>query len=107
MIAIILKSQQDADYDCNFSSQRRSEHPLAKAIVAQAEEQGIELETPESFTAYPGKWISGKFGNNLYFVGNRRLFVDQNIALSESTLSLLDDIEKWCQLIIWRWLYLS
>lgn len=74
--------------------ERRSEHPLAKAIVAQAEAQGIELETPESFTAYPGKGISGKFGNNLYFAGNRRLFVDQNIALSASTLSLLDDIEK-------------
>jgi len=74
--------------------ERRSEHPLAKAIVAQAEAQKIELETPESFTAYPGKGISGKFGNNLYFAGNRRLFVDQNIALSASTLSLLDDIEK-------------
>jgi len=74
--------------------ERRSEHPLAKAIVAQAETQGIELETPESFTAYPGKGISGKFGNNLYFAGNRRLFADQNIALSASTLSLLDDIEK-------------
>ncbi len=74
--------------------EQRSEHPLAKAIVAQAKVQGIELETPENFTAYPGKGISGKFGNNLYFAGNRRLFADQNIALSESTLSLLDDIEQ-------------
>ncbi|MFB8796819.1 MAG: cation-translocating P-type ATPase [Microcoleus sp.] len=74
--------------------ERRSEHPLAKAIVAQAEAQGIELETPESFTAYPGKGISGKFGNNLYLAGNRRLFVDLKMALSASTLSLLDDIEK-------------
>ncbi len=74
--------------------EQRSEHPLAKAIVAQAKAQEIELETPEKFTATPGKGISGQFGNNLYFAGNRRLFADQNIALSESTLSLLDDIEK-------------
>ncbi|MFM9266740.1 cation-translocating P-type ATPase [Tychonema sp. BBK16] len=74
--------------------EQRSEHPLAKAIVAQAKAQGIELETPENFTATPGKGISGKFGNNLYFAGNRRLFADQNIAISESTLSVLDEIEK-------------
>lgn len=74
--------------------EQRSEHPLAKAIVAQAKAQGIELQTPENFIADPGKGISGQFGNNLYFAGNRRLFADQNIALSESTLSLLDDIEK-------------
>lgn len=76
------------------SLEQKSEHPLAKAIIAKAKEAGIELETPEDFTANPGKGIAAKFGNNLYFVGNRRLFADKNIALSKSAVSLLDDIEK-------------
>ncbi|MCU0542415.1 MAG: cadmium-translocating P-type ATPase [Oscillatoriaceae cyanobacterium Prado104] len=74
--------------------EQKSEHPLAKAIVARAKEAGIELETPEDFTAYPGKGIAAKFGSNLYLVGNRKLFSEQNIELSESAISLLGDIEK-------------
>lgn len=77
--------------------EQKSEHPLAKAIIALTKEQGIELETPENFTAYPGKGIAGKFGSNLYFAGNRRLFSEQNIELSEAAISLLDDIEKFGQ----------
>jgi Cd2+/Zn2+-exporting ATPase len=76
------------------SLEQQSEHPLAASIVAQAKEQGIELENPENFTAYPGKGIAAKFAENLYFVGNRRLFFDQNIALSPSAQFLLDEIEN-------------
>ncbi|TAF56591.1 MAG: cadmium-translocating P-type ATPase [Oscillatoriales cyanobacterium] len=63
------------------SLEQKSEHPLAKAIITKA-------------TAYPGKGIAAKFGNNRYFVGNRRLFAGENIELSKSAVSLLDDIEK-------------
>ena len=76
------------------SLEQQSEHPLAAAIVAQAKEQGIELENPENFTAYPGKGIAASFAENLYFVGNRRLFFDQNIALPPYSQSLLDEIES-------------
>ncbi|PAX52733.1 heavy metal translocating P-type ATPase [Brunnivagina elsteri] len=76
------------------SLEQQSEHPLGKAIVTHAKEQGIELETPLNFTAYPGKGIAAKFGENLYFVGNKRLFADQNITINNSAESVLVDIEK-------------
>ncbi|BAY47918.1 cation-transporting ATPase [Scytonema sp. HK-05] len=112
------------------SLEQRSEHPLAKAVVAKAHELGLELETPVDFTALPGKGIQANFGdafwfrnkagfatpqinqdaftthqislpscqNNihelLYFVGNRRLFTDFDIPLSQEAESLLAEIEQ-------------
>ncbi|BAY59375.1 cation-transporting ATPase (plasmid) [Leptolyngbya boryana NIES-2135] len=76
------------------SLEQQSEHPLAKAIVVAAMAQGLDLEAPESFTAVPGKGIWAKFGQAVYFVGNRRLFEEQNIELSAAAKSLLAEIES-------------
>lgn len=76
------------------SLEQRSEHPLAKAIVTKALEEGIELETPLNFMASPGKGIEANFGESLYFVGNRRLFADRGILLSQKAESVLADIEN-------------
>jgi Cd2+/Zn2+-exporting ATPase len=75
------------------SLEQQSEHPLAKAIVAEATAQGLGLEAPQSFTAVPGKGIWAKFGAAIYFVGNRKLFEEQGIELSEAAKSLLTEIE--------------
>jgi Zn2+/Cd2+-exporting ATPase len=76
------------------SLEQQSEHPFAKAIVTQATTQGLELEPPESFTAIPGKGIWAKFGQAIYFVGNRRLFEEQGIELAATAKSLLAEIES-------------
>jgi Cd2+/Zn2+-exporting ATPase len=78
--------------------EQQSEHPLSKAIVAQAHEQGIELETPMNFMALPGKGIQGNLRAVLYFVGNQRLFLDQGIRLSSEAESSLAEIEQLGQI---------
>jgi len=76
------------------SLEQQSEHPLAKAIVAQAKAKGMELEEPESFSAIPGKGVWAKFRQSIYFVGNRRLFTEQEISLSAAAQSLLTEMES-------------
>jgi len=76
------------------SLEKQSEHPFAKAIVTEATTQGLELETPESFTAVPGKGIWAKLGKVIYFVGNRRLFEEQGVELSEAAKLFLAEIES-------------
>jgi Cd2+/Zn2+-exporting ATPase len=76
------------------SLEQQSEHPLAKAIVTAAKTRGMELETPLTFTAIPGKGIWAKFRQSIYFVGNRRLFAEQEIPLSAAAESLLAEIES-------------
>ncbi|MEH1994743.1 heavy metal translocating P-type ATPase [Nostoc sp.] len=78
--------------------EQQSEHPLSKAIVTKAHEQGMELETPVNFTALPGKGIQANFGDLVYFVGNQRLFLDQGIRLSGEAESLLAEIEQLGQI---------
>lgn len=76
------------------SLEQQSEHPLARAIVTKAKEQGIDLGTPVHFTAFPGLGIQAKFGNCVYLVGNRRLFAEQEVSLNSGAKALLTEIEK-------------
>ncbi|MBE9202031.1 MULTISPECIES: heavy metal translocating P-type ATPase [unclassified Nodularia (in: cyanobacteria)] len=80
------------------SLEQQSEHPLAKAIVAKAQDLGLELETPLDFTALPGKGIQANLSQMLYLVGNRRLFSDKGICLSDEAEFLLTEIEQLGQI---------
>ncbi len=76
------------------SLEQQSEHPLAKAIVAEAKNNDIHLQTPENFTAIPGKGISAKLGNQIYLVGNWRLFTEHGVSPSLEAESLLATVES-------------
>jgi Cd2+/Zn2+-exporting ATPase len=76
------------------SLEQQSEHPLAKAIVAEAKSKGVEFQSPEKFTALPGKGIKAKIGDRFYLVGNQRLFADRNIPLSQEAEAILTEIES-------------
>ncbi|AUT00819.1 cadmium-transporting ATPase [Nostoc sp. CENA543] len=78
--------------------EQHSEHPLAKAIVAKADELSIDLETPVNFTALPGKGIQAIWSEIVYLVGNRRLFSEQGISLSGEVETLLAEIEQLGQI---------
>lgn len=70
------------------SAEKSSEHPLADAIVAYANEQGIELLEADQFTAIPGHGIKAVIGKQVILVGNRKLMGDHQIDLAESEQQL-------------------
>jgi Cu+-exporting ATPase len=55
------------------SLERASEHPLAAAIVAGAEDRGVELTNTESFDSITGKGVRGKIDGHAVALGNRTL----------------------------------
>lgn len=66
------------------SVETASEHPLAKAIVKEAENQGIILEKPESFSSLTGMGVEATIAaTGKILVGNRRLFEERKIDLKE------------------------
>jgi cation transport ATPase/YHS domain-containing protein len=65
------------------SIERGSEHPLAAAIVAGAEERGVPLSEAESFKSLTGKGVIGKVDGHEVALGNRRLLDDILIAPGE------------------------
>jgi Cu+-exporting ATPase len=62
---------------------RRSEHPLAQAIVKGARGRGVEIGEPEDFNAIPGHGVEATVEGQRIFVGNRKLMERENISLSE------------------------
>lgn len=61
------------------SLEKLSEHPLADAIVAEADKEKLTLLPVREFSQIPGQGIVGKIGNDLCFAGNRRLLNNNQI----------------------------
>jgi len=55
------------------SAERRSEHPIARAIVTEATSRGLPLAEPTSFDAAPGRGVTAVVDGHVVLVGNRRL----------------------------------
>lgn len=73
------------------SAEKKSEHPLAQAIVGRAEEVGAPLRDISAFHAIPGQGIQFKIGDEIWYVGNEALARSQEIDL----LPVLEQKNHW------------
>ncbi|HEX7957749.1 MAG TPA: HAD-IC family P-type ATPase, partial [Pyrinomonadaceae bacterium] len=65
------------------AADRRSEHPLAEAIVSGARSRGVEPGEPERFVAVPGHGVDAVVEGRRVLVGNRKLFEREGVAPGE------------------------
>jgi Cu+-exporting ATPase len=73
------------------SVERNSEHPLAAAIVAGAEERGIDLANPTAFESLTGRGVTGEVDGHKVSLGNRALIAEQGVDVS----SFSEQAEIW------------
>ena len=66
------------------TAEKKSEHPLAKAIVEGITEKGIQLGEAEQFEAIPGYGIKATVSGKKVLVGTRRLMKKFNVVLSDA-----------------------
>lgn len=59
--------------------ERSSEHPLAAAVVREAEQLGLELPPARDFQSYTGRGIAGHVEGRRVAVGSRRLLDDLGV----------------------------
>lgn len=64
------------------SADRRSGHPLAKAILDYADKLGVHYPEPEEFELLKGRGIKAIINNKTVFLGNELLMKENNIPLS-------------------------
>jgi len=90
------------------SIEKKSEHPLAEAIVNKAKEEKLELFEVEKFEAVPGKGVKGELrimsaqggsasgGNNELSIlfGNKKLMVENNVTIEQSSNELIEKLEN-------------
>lgn len=68
------------------SLEKKSEHPIAHAIVNYAKEKNINLESVSEFEGIQGKGLRGIINDTEYFVGNTKLMKDLGISFPASKI---------------------
>lgn len=62
----------------------RSQHPLARAVLDRATEQGIEVLPAEDFQSLTGAGATGWVKGAQYFIGSPALFAEKQVDLTEA-----------------------
>jgi Zn2+/Cd2+-exporting ATPase len=90
VIAVGSASPQDV---LRFAAavERRSEHPIARAIAAHASLEGVEVPEATTFMSLPGMGVEALVGGSTVVIGNDALMRESNIASPADLESLRRD----------------
>lgn len=69
------------------SLEKKSEHPIATAIVAHAKEHDIEIKNVSNFQAIKGKGLEGNMDGTTYYAGNLKLIDDLKLSFDAKNLN--------------------
>lgn len=67
-----------------------SDHPLARAVVAYAAEQGVSAQPVEAFREHKGKGLTGRLNGSSYWVGSHRYLEEMGQDTAEVHRQLED-----------------
>jgi heavy metal translocating P-type ATPase len=73
-------------------AERKSEHPLAKAIIARSRELGIEAMEPEQFSYTPGKGVVAQYDGENIAVGSKVLLSERGLIVPPANGTATDGI---------------
>ncbi len=65
------------------STERGSEHPLARAVMRAAEERGIEIKATTEFTAWPGGGISARLDGRAILIGSLSFLRERGVPMGD------------------------
>ena len=61
-------------------AERKSEHPLAKAIIAHAADFAVPIEEPDEFSYTPGKGVRASLRGEEILVGSKALLLEHGVS---------------------------
>ena len=76
------------------SVEKNSQHPLAKAVVKKTQSENIEIVKSQNFDTFGGKGVKAIVDENEVIIGNRALFRDRNIIISDNVEDQLYKFEN-------------
>ena len=82
--------------------ERNSQHPLANAVVAEAQKRGLALPESTRFDTFGGKGVAAEIDGQYVLIGNRALLQERRIAFApeqEAHISKLEEEGKTVMLI--------
>jgi Zn2+/Cd2+-exporting ATPase len=68
--------------------ERRSEHPLAQALVAAARDRGLDVAEPDAFEALPGRGVIARVAGRELWAGGPRLAAERLDGIPDQARSI-------------------
>jgi len=65
--------------------EKGSEHPVAKAMVSEAEKRGLSVGTYEKLTAIAGRGIEAEYDGTEVLIGNEELMKERKVNITSAT----------------------
>ncbi|MCF6234912.1 MAG: heavy metal translocating P-type ATPase [Gammaproteobacteria bacterium] len=84
-----------------YSIEKRSEHPLAGAVINKLENEKIEAVEIDGFESITGRGVSATVNNVSYFVGNQALLKEQYASLSEGLKTKINALQDNAKTVIY------
>ena len=81
------------------SVQQGSEHPLARALLDRAREQGLTLEPVSNFRSFTGRGVAGTVAGREIAIGNEAFMRERQISAGPGTPAA--DWQQHGQTVIW------
>ena len=75
------------------SAERRSEHPIAKALLNRCTEAGVELVEPQSYDHVPGMGVIASVDGRVVAVGSRRLMEQLEVSIPREAAEVAARLE--------------
>jgi len=76
------------------SVEKRSEHPLAKAIIKYAEDNGLVINEVEDFQMIPGKGVTATISSKTVICGNALYIKENSIAETDKMQNILVNLRN-------------
>uniref|UniRef100_A0A5B6ZXE0 P-type Cu(+) transporter n=1 Tax=Davidia involucrata TaxID=16924 RepID=A0A5B6ZXE0_DAVIN len=111
VVGAVLFSKFSMEEFCDMAiaAEANSEHPIAKAVVRHAKKlrqkhgsQTEQFTEVKDFEVHPGAGVSGKVGEKLVLVGNKRLMQSCNVPVGpevEEYITETEQLARTCVLV--------
>ncbi len=81
--------------------EKKSEHPLAEAVVEKLEEAKVLPVIVGEFQSYTGMGVKASYEGKLYFVGNKKLLNTNNIKIDKETEQKALELQNEAKTVIY------
>jgi P-type Cu2+ transporter len=83
-----------------YSLEIQSEHPLAEAVINELKKKNITAGEIKQFESITARGVTGVFGANRYYVGNKQLIDENNIQFDAELLKQAAQLQQQANTVI-------
>lgn len=84
-----------------LSIESQSEHPLAEAVTRKLKAEGIAPLELNKFDSITGKGVQAIFKGMVYFVGNKKLLLENDIYIEEAIAATAEKLQEEAKTVIY------